>query len=65
MKKLNRSYCNKLDDCWNYNYMVKEKFSVEEMYKVCRKCKYANFQKGGIVSKETLDEVFKKCNTEI
>lgn len=58
--KLSRNHCKKNDDCWNYDYMVKEKFSIEEMYEVCRKCKYTKFQEGGVVSKETLKEVFKK-----
>jgi hypothetical protein len=33
-----REHCTKPDDCWNYDYMIKYKFTLEDMYAVCRKC---------------------------
>jgi len=64
MKKLeiNRNHynCIKNDECWQYKYMVEYKFSIEEIYKVCRKCSYYVNREGGIVNNETIEEVFKK-----
>ena len=39
-KQDQRNHCKKKDSCWSFDYMFKKKFSVEEIYKVCKKCIY-------------------------
>ena len=63
-KKIISNYCKRRNegpqyDCWQYDHMIKKEFSIEEMYKVCRKCMYFKPQKGGIVSKEILNKLTK------
>ena len=59
-KQDQRNHCKLKGDCWQWDFMFKKNFSVEEIYKVCRKCIYFKPQMGGIVNDETLEEIFKK-----
>jgi len=52
-----RDHCKKTYECWQWDYMIKHKFSTEDMYKVCRKCMYFKPQTGGTISKEELERI--------
>jgi len=40
MIDLSRPWCKKEDECWVFIYMVNHKFTLEDICKVCRKCKF-------------------------
>lgn len=48
LKQNQRNHCKMEGDCWQWELMVKDNFSIEEIYKVCRKCSY--FKKDIIIN---------------
>ena len=49
MVDLTRQWCTKNDECWQFIYMVNQRFTETELYKVCRKCIYYNGKEGELI----------------
>jgi len=45
MENNSRNHCYKIDECWQYIYMVGKNFNTEDIYEVCRKCIFFKWDK--------------------